>query len=139
MRRLSPRLVEAQKYGAAVEAYLLGLAVLVPFSSDNTIMTFEESGAAGLRQMWAALKRIGLGEAADVSEENLLTNLMTTANKAAAGRKKAARAWMSIFIGAMTCLEHHPHATFGGVVKRMKCESTEAGYQRLVCCLIRSA
>jgi hypothetical protein len=44
-------LVGAKKYCQAVEAYMLGLAVLLPFSSDNTIMTFEQSGRAGLRQM----------------------------------------------------------------------------------------
>jgi hypothetical protein len=30
---------------------------------------------------------------------------------------------MSIFSYAMMCLEHHPHATYGGVVKRVKCRS----------------
>lgn len=57
-----------------------------------------------------------------ISEESLLLNIMVTAQRATSGKRKAkdVRAWMSIFSATAACLDQHPYATWGGMVKSMK-------------------
>jgi len=45
------RRVGEKKYEEAVWRYILGLAALSPWSSDRTMLSWDEAGNIGLRQM----------------------------------------------------------------------------------------
>ncbi|KAK1924272.1 hypothetical protein DB88DRAFT_489652, partial [Papiliotrema laurentii] len=106
-KELGNQHVAGNDYIEAVWTGLLGLVTLCPWSSDATIMSFDQAGEVGLRQI----------------EQALLLNIVIASQKAAVARKKAAKTWVAISIAAITSLEQHPFATWGNVVKRLRLQA----------------
>ena len=119
MQRLFYRLFIKKEHYECLVLYLRTLAELSPWSSDAIIMTFEQAGQVGLRQMLVVLAKRQVS-VIDNSEQALLTNIGVVCKKIAETKDQDDRQpWVNIGVHAIWAVEHHPFLTWAGSIKRV--------------------